>query len=140
GKSKLLTTWGLGVKQRLEKELGDEVWILSTHRSNEEATTAEQIASARYGIPTTYWEQCKASKRSPDSIARIYDSIDPLAMHRGALWALADHGRRFEYPFVRSERTIDKYGRRVSFRCHACNLLPEVMLIPIPVGGPKHQW
>lgn len=140
GKSKVLTTWGLGVKQRLDKELGDEVWILSTHLSNEEATTAEQIASAKYGIPTTYWEQCRTSRRSPQEIARIYDSIDPLAMHRGALWALSDHGRRLEYPFVRSNKTRDKFGRRVSFRCHACNLLPEVMLVPIPAGGPKHHW
>jgi len=140
GKSKLLTTWGLGVKQRLEKELGEEVWILSTHNSNEEATTAEQIASARYGIPTTYWEQCKSSRRSPEEIARIYNSIDPLALHRGALWALSDHGRRFEYPFISSIRTIDKFGRRASFRCNACNLLPNAMLIPIPKGGPKHEW
>jgi hypothetical protein len=140
GKSKLLTAWGLGIKQRLEKELGDEVWILTTHGSNEEATTAEQIASAKYGIPTTYWEQCKSSKRSPEEIARIYNSIDPLALNKGALWALADHGRRLEYPFVSSKRTIDKFGRRASFRCNACNLLPSVMLIPIPKGGPKHEW
>ena len=140
GKSRILTTWGLGIKQRLEKERADEVWILATYPSNESATTAEQIASAKYGIPTTYWEQCQTSRRSPMEIARIYDSIDPMAMHRGALWALSDHGRRFEFPFVRNDETREKFGRRVSFRCNACNLLPEVMLVPIPAGGPKHDW
>src|SRR5690606_19691986 len=61
GKTKLLTTWGLGLKQRLDMECGEEAWILSTHADNQEAATAEQIASARYGIPTTFWVEANSS-------------------------------------------------------------------------------
>ncbi|MGE3410560.1 MAG: DNA methyltransferase [Pirellulales bacterium] len=126
--------------QRLEMEEGEEAWILSTHDSNADAATAEQIVSARYGIPTTFWVEANTSRRTLAQIAHIYESIDPLALHRGALWALSDHHRRLEHPFLRCGRTREKFGRRVSFQCRACNLLPQVMEIPIPTGGPKHQW
>jgi hypothetical protein len=107
---------------------------------NQEAATAEQIVSARYGIPTTFWVEANTPKRTSAQIASIYESIDPLAMHRGALWALSDHHRRLKYPFIRAGRTRDKFGRRVSFRCRACNLLPHAMEVPIPSGGPNHAW
>ena len=140
GKTKLLTSWGLGLKQRLDMESGEEAWILSTHKDNVEAATSEQIVSARYGIPTTFWVESEASCRTASQIARIYDSIDPLALHRSSLWALSDHNRRLEYPFIRSGRTRDKYGRRVSFLCRACNLLPNAMEVPVPVGGQAVEW
>ena len=73
-------------------------------------------------------------------MALIYESIDPLAIHRGALWALSDHNRRLKYPLIRAGRTRDKFGRRVSFRCHACNLLPEAMEVPIPASRAKYEW
>src|SRR5690606_11692138 len=111
-----------------------------THADNQEAATAEQIASARYGIPTTFWVEANSSKRTAAQIASIYEAIDPLAIHRGALWALSDHCRRLEYPFIRAGQTRDKFGRRASFRCNACNLLPMAMEVPIPAGGPKYQW
>ncbi len=140
GKTKLLTTWGLGIKQRLETEDGEEAWILSTHSSNSEATCTEQVVSARYGIPTTFWRESRASVRTESQIARIYDRIDPIALHRGALWALSDHHRRLEHPFIRRGRTRAKYGRRVSFLVRACNLLPGAMEVPLPTRGPNFCW
>ena len=50
GKSKLLSTWGFGVKHRLKTEGGEEAWILSVHSSNLDATIAEQLVLANYGI------------------------------------------------------------------------------------------
>ena len=140
GKTKLLTSWGLGLKQRLDTEGGEEAWILSTHPDNQQAATIEQIVSCRYGIPTTFWIENQTSKRTLAQIAMIYESIDPLALHRGALWALSDHNRRLQYPFIRGGRTRDKFGRRVSFRCNACNLLPNAMEVPVPQHGIKHEW
>ena len=140
GKTKLLTTWGLGLKQRLDMENGEEAWILSTHSDNCEAATAEQIVSARYGIPTTFWVESHTSRRTTVQIARIYESIDPLALHRAALWALADHHRRLEHPFVRNGATRSKYGRRVAFLARACNLLPEAMEVPVPAAGQSVRW
>jgi DNA modification methylase len=140
GKTKLLTTWRLGLKQRLDMEDGEEAWILSTHNSNSEATCAEQVVSARYGIPTTFWAETSTSKRTESQIARIYDQIDPIALHRGALWALSDHDRRLEHPFIWKGRTRAKYGRRVSFLSRACNLLPGAMEVPLPTSGPGFRW
>ena len=140
GKSRLLTTWGLGIKQRLEVEGGEEAWILSTHLSNAEATCAEQVVSARYGIPTTFWSEVNASRRTGTQIRGIYERIDPMALHRGALWALSDHHRRVEYPFIDRTNTRPRYGRRVSFVTRACNLLPGAMEVPVPDGGPRYRW
>jgi hypothetical protein len=140
GKSRLLTTWGLGVKQRLEMEDGEEAWILSIHGSDSEATCAEQVVSTRYGIPTTFWNEKQPSRRTASQIARIYDQIDPMALHRGALWALSDHHRRLEYPFIQKGKTRAKYGRRVSFLARACNLLSGAMEVPVPTGGPTFRW
>ena len=140
GKTKLLTTWGLGLKQRLDMEDGEEAWILSTHDLNSDAACAEQIVSARYGIPTTFWVESQTCKRTESQIAHIYDQIDPMALHRSALWALSDHHRRLEYPFIRRGRTRAKYGRRVSFLARACNLLPGAMEVPMPTTGPSFSW
>jgi len=140
GKTKLLTTWGLGLKQRLDMENGEEAWILSTHRDNAEAATAEQIVAARYGIPTTFWVESPKSKRTFQQIEGIYASIDPLALHRSALWALSDYHRRLEYPFVKQGATRSKYGRRVAFRSRACNVLAGAMQIPMPTGGQSTRW
>jgi DNA modification methylase len=140
GKTKLLTSWGLGLKQRLDMESGEEAWILSVHNDNADAATSEQIVSARYGIPTTFWEESDRSKRTSLQIARIYQSIDPLALNRGALWALSDHDRRLDSPFVHAGKTRDKFGRRISFVCRACNLLPQAMEVPMPAGGQSISW
>ncbi|HOQ06024.1 MAG: DNA methyltransferase [Anaerohalosphaeraceae bacterium] len=140
GKTKLLTTWGLGLKQRLDMENGEEAWILSTHDTNCDAACAEQVVSARYGIPTTFWVEAKTCKRTHSQITSIYDRFDPMALHRGALWALSDHHRRIEYPFIHCGNTRPKYGRRVSFLTRACNLLPDAMEVPVPAGGPKYRW
>jgi DNA modification methylase len=141
GKSKLLTTWGLGVKQRLETEDGEEAWILSVHPSNTEAMCAEQVVSVRYGIPTTFWNETATCQRTHKQINGIYDRIDVFALHRSALWALSDHHRCLKYPFIVNGKTREKYGRRITFKVHACNILPGAMLIPIPKGkGPLLDW
>ena len=65
GKSKLLSTWGFGVKHRLKTEGGDEAWILSVHRTNVDATLAEQ----RLLPVLTIIETIKAQQGNAQSIA-----------------------------------------------------------------------
>ncbi|MBN1911827.1 MAG: AAA family ATPase [Pirellulales bacterium] len=115
-------------------------WLLRRLEEHVAGTCAEQVVSARYGIPTTFWTETRSCKRTEAEIAGIYEKIDPLAMHRGALWALSDHHRRLDYPFIRKGRTRAKYGRRVSFQAHACNLLPGAMEVPLPTDGPGFRW
>ena len=140
GKTQVLTSWGLGLKQRLDMENGEDAWILSTHLSNAEACCAEQIVSTKFGIPTTFWEESHTSRRTADQIAEIYNAIEPHALLRGVQWALAEYGRSLRYPFIRRNQTRAKYGRRISFVCHACNLLPGVMEVPVPKSGPDFRW
>jgi hypothetical protein len=140
GRSKLYTTWGLGVKQRLEKENGDGVWILKTFDSREDASTFEQIASVAYGIPTTFWTEAHTCRRTQAMIRQIYDHLDLDQMERSARRALADCGRSVYYPLVSRNQTRHKYGDRQALLARSCNLIPEVMAVPVPGRGQESAW
>jgi DNA modification methylase len=140
GKSKLLSTWGFGVKHRLKCEGGEEAWILSVHPSNVDATLAEQIILAEYGIPTTTWSESAASRRCLADIRQLYERLDLDRMHQNALRALSDHGRWLEYPFMTAVQTRPKVGRRTSSLVRACNLLAGVMMVPVPRSGQQATW
>jgi hypothetical protein len=140
GKSRLLSTWGFGVKHRLSTEDGEEAWILSVHTSNAEATIQEQLILAQYGIPTTTWSESASSRRTMSDVARLYERLDLSNLNVNALRLLADHGRSPEYPFLRKLQTRDKIGRRTSLLLRACNLLPQVMMVPVPDRGQTPRW
>ncbi len=140
GISKVQTTWGFGLKQRLCTEGGDAAWVLSLHASKEEAQLAEQIASTVYGIPTAVWRVTSDLRRSADMIRRIYEAIDPDELERAARRLLWDHNRDVFYPFVTRGRTRPKYGCRVPVLVRACNLLPGMMAVPVPQQGQRFEW
>ncbi len=140
GKSKLLSTWGFGVKHRLKTEGGETAWILSVHRSNVEATVAEQLVLAEYGIPTTTWSESAKSRRTLADVRNLYDRLDLEQLHRNALRALEDHGRSFEHPFLTTTRTRIKIGRRLPLLLRACNLLAGVMQVPVTERGQQSRW
>jgi hypothetical protein len=54
--------------------------------------------------------------------------------------ALTAHHRRRQHPFVTSGDTRAKFGARQSMQVSACNLLPEIMEVLVPVGGQQVQW
>jgi len=140
GKSKLLSTWGFGLKHRMFSEGGEEGWILSVHNSNVEATTAEQIVSVKYGIPTTFWREYPNSQRTKEGIAAIYDRLDLNILNNGALRALNDYHKRLAYPFITHGETRPKYGCRIPLTVAACNLLPGAMAVPIPGDKASFHW
>jgi hypothetical protein len=102
------------VKHRLKSEGGEAAWVLSIHQSNVEATIAEQLILANYGIPTTTWSESASSRRTLADVDRLYERMDLTALHANALRLLADHGRSIEYPFLRHPHTRPKVGRRTS--------------------------
>jgi hypothetical protein len=53
-------------------------------------------------------------------------------MDQGAMRALADFGRRAEYPFVDRSMYRAKYSRRASMLVRSCNLIPGAMALPVP--------
>jgi DNA modification methylase len=140
GKSKLLSTWGFGLKQRMFTEGGEDAWILSIHSSNTDAAIAEQLVATRYGIPTTFWRESATTQRSAAQIAELYGNLDLRELAHGAFRALDDHGRVLDYPFVSHGNTRPKYGRRVPLLVRACNLIPGAMAIPVPEKGQRFSW
>jgi hypothetical protein len=140
GKSKLLSSWGFGVKHRLKTEGGEAAWILSVHASSVDAALHEQILLAEYGIPTTTWAESAAARRTIADVRRLYERLDPVRLQANALRVLADHQRDLEHPFICVQRTRGKISRRVSMLMRSCNLLPKVMMIPVPGAGQESQW
>src|SRR5262249_53761501 len=115
-------------------------WILSVHPSNVEATVCEQVILAEYGIPTATWSESAASRRTIADVRRLYDRLDLTRMQQNALRCLSDHGRCREHPFLSRGATRPKLSRRWSTRVRACNLLSEVMMVPVPEGGQAARW
>jgi DNA modification methylase len=141
GVTKMRTTWGFGVKGRLCSELGDEAWILNLHDSHADARLYEQLVSIRFGIPQTCWKESpQAQRRQLSHIELLYSQLDLVQLAKAAEAALNAHHRQLGYPIVRRDDTRAKFGARQSIQVRACNLLPEIMEIPVPVGGQKIQW
>jgi len=141
GVTKMRTTWGFGLKGRLCSEHGDEGWILSLHDSHADARIHEQLVSVRFGIPQTCWkEDPKAQRRQRSHIEELYANLDLVQLDRAANAVLVAYHRRRDCPVVLDNGTRAKFGARQSIQVRACNLLPDIMEAPIPVGGQKVQW
>lgn len=48
---------------------------------------------------------------------------------------LKDHNRNIKYPLVTEARSAEKFSRRVTARIEACNIIPGLMMVPIPKDG-----
>ncbi len=141
GKSKLITTWGFGPKQRLYTEGGEAAWILSVHDSSLDAALTEQIILAEYGIPLVTWSESAAGRRTIADVARLYERLDLERLHQGAMRLLEEHGRYLEYPLLTDKKDHIKVSRRVPVTVRACNLLPGLLAVPLPVDGEmKVHW
>jgi hypothetical protein len=135
------TTWGFGLKGRLCSEFGEEGWILTLHDSHADARIHEQLISIQFGIPQTCWKQSpQIQRRQRCHIEELYSRLDLPQLDRAADAVLEAHHRRREHPFVRNDETRSKFGARQSIQVRACNLLPEIMEVPVPTGGQSAQW
>jgi hypothetical protein len=141
GVTKMRTTWGFGLKGRLCSEHGEEGWILSLHDSHADARMQEQLISVHFGIPQTCWQESQqARQRQRCHIEALYARLDLNCLDTAAEAALAAYYRRREYPFVRQDDTRAKFGARQSIQVRACNVLPEIMELPVPGVGQQIQW
>jgi hypothetical protein len=141
GVTKMRTTWGFGLKGRLCGEHGDEGWILSLHDTHADARMHEQLVSVRYGIPQTCWKESpEARQRKRSHVEALYAALDLRVLDEAANAALASFHRRREHPFVRADDTRAKFGARQSIQVRSCNLLPEIMELPVPTGGQAVEW
>ncbi len=142
---------GFGVKQRMRQEKADEAWILEVYDSKYKAQIGEQEMTCKYGIPYTHWEterfehqEGKVHVRTKEDIESLYASLDLNQLHANAIKCLLDHGRRFEHPLITLDNRIDAMSCRVTCKVTACNLIPELMEIPVPFekydGNETFKW
>lgn len=139
---------GFGPRIRLEQELGEEIWILNSHKTKTDAMVEEQILSISYGIPTTHWETgrhptCKTDARTAEQIARIYNAMDLGYMRSRAIRLLEANGRKYQYPTATKDmeyRCAGTPSRLKTIRVRACNLMPGIMEIPIPTKADEFKW
>ena len=143
GQTKAYDARQFGLKTRLNQEHADEIWLLSIHEDKVAAQVMEQILTCKYGIPYTIWEQDRFGgepKRTQQQIASIYEALDIAEMERNAHRLLHDFNRFERFPFITKESKREKLSTRVTARIHACNLVPELMQLPIPTGGSEFEW
>lgn len=137
GITKTYDARGFGLKNRFKTEQADEAWIITTHRNKLDALCMEQILSVEYGIPRTHWTVDRGyggekNVRNGDHIALIYASLDLEKMDRNATDLLEANGRRRKFPFLTRAELSHKFSTRVTTEVQACNLIPEIMSVPIP--------
>lgn len=143
GQTKAYDARQFGLKTRLNQEHADEIWLLSIHEDKVTAQVMEQILTCKYGIPYTIWEQDRFGgepKRTQQQIASIYEALDLAEMKRNAHRLLHDFNRSERFPFITKDSKREKFSTRVTARIHACNLVPELMQLPIPTGGSEFEW
>lgn|GEM_PF-150798 len=136
GITKTYDARGFGLKNRFKTERADEAWIITTHTNRLDALCMEQILSVGYGIPRTHWTTergaAEGNCRTKEHIERIYSSLDLEKMERNANDLLEAHGRRRRFPFLTRDNLSQKCSTRVTVQVQACNLIPEIMSVPIP--------
>lgn len=140
---------GFGLKHRVEQEGAVAAWIIETFECQADAQMGEQYIACKYGLPYTHWnvergQGDKFTTRTETQIAWLYERMDLDEMRKGAERLLADFGRSIKYPLVDEESKGEKFSRRVTAKINACNIIPGLMMVPIPKehyeGANTFEW
>lgn len=129
---------GFGLKHRMHQEHAEEGWIIDTFKSKLDAQIGEQLLAVKYGIPYTHWEvekgfvNQKCATRTSEHIEWLYNHLDLEVMEQNANRLLADYGRSRKYPLVYEDVKGVAFSRRVTAKINACNIIPGLMMIPVP--------
>lgn len=95
----------VGFLQRARQEHADELWVLSTHASEQEARLQEEIWSLQFQLPTLPFVPRKGGStkglvHDAEAIRRVFAAVDSQA---GAERLLADLGMAVEAPHHRAQ-------------------------------------
>lgn len=148
GQTKAYDSRQFGLKTRLHQEKADAVWLIGVYTDRIEAQVAEQTLTCKYGIPYTIWEQDRFNHserlRSQQQIADIYAALDLQQMETNAHRLLHDFNRSERFPLITRETAWERFSTRVTAQIAACNLVPELMQVPMPTGdsvkAPNFTW
>lgn len=100
---------GVAPIRRAVREGADELWVLSVHRTVEEASFAEAIAQHRFGIPGVLWNNTEETRsRYKMNVDAFWAEVgdNPDAAER----CLAHHDLLIEHPLWRRVPTSDALG------------------------------
>ena len=128
---------GFGLKHRVNQECASAAWLIETFHSQAEAQMGEQLLATQYGIPYTHWTIERGIVRTPtqrteENVEWLYGKLDADRLTESAYQLLKDFGRSADYPLVTAETGRNKFSRRVTARINACNLMPGLMMVPVP--------
>ena len=131
-----------GLKSRLSQEKAEEAWLIEMYDNRLDAQVGEQILAVKYGIPYTHWEVERGmtvteNVRNEKQIADIYDALDLEMLRENAYRLLQDFGRSERFPLITKLTVGQRFSTRVTAKINACNLIPELMQVPIPTGNGK---
>lgn len=113
---------------RMNNEQAEGCWILKVCKTKEEALVYEQYYSFAYGIPQISWKHWYTEEMQN----KVYSLLGSLEDKASAL--LASVHRNINYPMFNHEKNQAKSGGTCISLCEACNLIPEVMQLPVYQG------
>ena len=116
---------------RMNIEGAEEGWILRVCKTKEEALIYEQYYSFAYGIPQLSWSKWYTKEMQRN----VYSLLGSLEEKATAL--LQSVHRNINYPMFNHEKTQAKSGGTCISLCEACNLIPEIMHVPLYQGKSK---
>ena len=116
---------------RMNIEGAEEGWILRVCKTKEEALIYEQYYSFAYGIPQLSWSKWYTKEMQRN----VYSLLGSLEEKATAL--LQSVHRNINYPMFNHEKTQVKSSGTCTSLCEACNLIPEIMRVPLYQGKSK---
>lgn len=120
-----------GLAQRARTEQADAAWVLNVHQTKESAFVEEQVLSASFGIPQICFKKVSNNDfMTQEVISAVFDGLDAEQMLVRAEACLLQFGRDISYPLWQKDEQ-KRQGRTTIFITEACNLLPELMAIPL---------
>lgn len=134
-----------GLGNRLHTENADCGWLIGIFDSKREAMFSEKQWSHDYGIPEWTFKVASSSNEntfSQDDLDELWGITDSYS---GASKLLSDSDLLEEYPlYIRNNGQAGRkkqHGWSVNWTCHAVNLMPGLMLLPVDSGqGQTVQW
>ncbi len=129
----------VGFLQRARQEHADELWVVSTHATEQEARLQEAVLSLQYQLPTLPFVPRKGAStkglaHDAESIRRVFAAVDSAA---GAERLLEDLGLEVAFPHHRAQSATglrrvvtvtlcgDRRGRRPMHRLSMVGQDPE---------------
>ena len=116
---------------RMNIEGAEEGWILRICKTKKEALIYEQYYSFAYGIPQLSWSKWYTNEMQ-EEVYSLLGSLEEKAEN-----LLCSIHRDINYPMFNHEKAQAKSGGTCISLCEACNLIPEIMSVPLYQGKSK---